>query len=325
MLRKKVLYAALCALVAVACRNGGGHTETRCSARSFPMISVPSLYSDNLQKAEYTLLHFWDAFSDTSAIYLSDSLHSNGVPKDEIDEWFSQFAVLAQNLQDGGSKCVSEAMKNMYANMVKCQKADSLSNVFRTLAGMSEKYFYGPNSPCRDEDIYLTLVRQFAKSEYAGPGERYAYEFDAGMCALNRKGTVAADISFTDPAGHILSLHDIKADYIILMFSNPGCTNCTEVMEELTSNVFLKDLVGNGCSLKVVNIYIDSEIDKWKEYVHNYPSSWICGYDHNYIIRTDLTYNVRAIPSLYLLSGDKTVIMKDATTDRIIKYILSNA
>ena len=31
----------------------------------------------------------------------------------------------------------------------------------------------------------------------------------------------------------------------------------------------------------------------------------------------DLLYNVRAIPSLYLLDRDKTVLLKDAPEDRV--------
>ena len=42
------------------------------------------------------------------------------------------------------------------------------------------------------------------------------------------------------------------------------------------------------------------------------------GYDHNYAIRTDLIYNVRGIPSIYLLDAEKTVLMKDATPERVL-------
>ena len=68
--------------------------------------------------------------------------------------------------------------------------------------------------------------------------------------------------------------------------------------------------------LKVVDIYIDKDIDAWKEHIPQYPASWINGYDPDFVIRTDLVYDVRAVPSLYLLSADKTVLLKDATTEQ---------
>ena len=73
--------------------------------------------------------------------------------------------------------------------------------------------------------------------------------------------------------------------------------------------------------LAVVNVYIDSDVDEWREYAVNYPSSWLSGYDQSYTIRTDVTYNVRAIPSLYLLDAEKRVIMKDAPQDKVLSFI----
>ena len=77
--------------------------------------------------------------------------------------------------------------------------------------------------------------------------------------------------------------------------------------------------------LAVVNIYIDEDIASWYSYMPIYPDNWYNGYDPNLIIRTDLLYNVRAIPSLYLLDRDKRVIMKDAPEPRVLSYIASLA
>ena len=41
----------------------------------------------------------------------------------------------------------------------------------------------------------------------------------------------------------------------------------------------------------------------------------------DYTIRKDLTYNVRAIPSLYVLDKDKKVVMKDAPVEKVIPYL----
>ena len=52
-----------------------------------------------------------------------------------------------------------------------------------------------------------------------------------------------------------------------------------------------------------------------------YPEEWLNGFDPDFVIRTDVLYNVRAIPSLYLLDKDKTVIMKDAVTERVLDFV----
>ena len=52
-----------------------------------------------------------------------------------------------------------------------------------------------------------------------------------------------------------------------------------------------------------------------------YPKEWYNGFDPDLVIRTEKTYNVRAIPSLYLLDSDKTVLLKDTTTERLLSAI----
>ena len=79
-------------------------------------------------------------------------------------------------------------------------------------------------------------------------------------------------------------------------------------------------MISDG-SLAVVNIYIDEDIRAWREYMPIYPDEWYNGFDPDFVIRTDILYNVRAIPSLYLLDKDKTVLMKDAVTDRVLNYL----
>ena len=52
-----------------------------------------------------------------------------------------------------------------------------------------------------------------------------------------------------------------------------------------------------------------------------YPKEWYNGFDPDLVIRNDKVYNVRAIPSLYLLASDKTVILKDADPERLFSIL----
>ena len=92
------------------------------------------------------------------------------------------------------------------------------------------------------------------------------------------------------------------------------------MIRQLTGNEAISGKISSG-KLAVVNIYIDLEIDKWKASASVYPKTWHNGYDQNYTIRKDLTYNVRAIPSLYVLDEDKRVVMKDAPVEKVIPYL----
>ena len=82
----------------------------------------------------------------------------------------------------------------------------------------------------------------------------------------------------------------------------------------------MEPMIASG-ELAVLNIYIDEDLGEWYNYMPIYPSSWYNGYDPDYAIRTDRLYDVRAIPSLYLLDSEKTVLMKDAPTEKILPAI----
>jgi hypothetical protein len=194
--------------------------------------------------------------------------------------------------------------------------------VFEFFNETAYKYFYDPNSPLRNEDYYNVYVRKLA--EYAGltPEMRGKHEFDVRMTSLNRVGTVAADFKFADKYGRFHTLHGIKAPLTLLFFSNPGCNACMDIINVLKGEPAIASMISDG-TLAVLNIYIDEDLQGWRDYMPIYPQEWYNGFDPDLVIRTDNLYNVRAIPSLYLLDEEKRVILKDAPENRLFDLLLS--
>ena len=94
-----------------------------------------------------------------------------------------------------------------------------------------------------------------------------------------------------------------------------------DIIRSLKGEAKIFEMISNGI-LAVANIYIDEDLAGWKEYMPIYPKEWYNGFDHEMKIRTDNLYNVRAIPSLYILDRNKRVIMKDAPEDKALSYLL---
>ena len=90
----------------------------------------------------------------------------------------------------------------------------------------------------------------------------------------------------------------------------------------LDKDPVISGLIAAG-TMKVLNIYIDEDLDAWRSYMPIYPEIWYNGFDPDLVIRGETLYNVRAIPSLYLLDRDKTVIMKDAPEARLFSWLSS--
>ena len=199
-------------------------------------------------------------------------------------------------------------------------QADTGSLFYLRFTEMVEKYLYDPNSPLRNEDLFLPFVEELAECPFTDTLMRTGYRYMAAMCALNPAGSPAPDFRFKDISGRIHSLYGTKGEYTMLFFSNPGCDACKVMIEDIDSCPSVSKAIADG-RVALVNIYIDQEIDKWREYEPTYPRSWITGYDWLYVIRDEQIYDVRAIPSLYLLDSEKKIIMKDAPTERVLHYL----
>ncbi|MCQ2146361.1 MAG: DUF5106 domain-containing protein [Bacteroidales bacterium] len=289
--------------------------------KSFPTLtSAPSAYTDPEEIIKFIAEHFWDKYLKDYSEYPTDSTMLLGVANQDVDMAMGSFATLLETRLS--VKDAQQAMKVFFDRIEYEEVEDSSSEVFERLVELTKKYFYDPNSPVRNEDIYLPFVKRLSTSTVVDEDMRPAYGFDAQMCELNQYGTKAADFSFKDLKGKTRSLYSIKSDATLLFFSNPGCPACSEIIDALVARQNISSAIESG-KLAVVNIYIDRDIQEWKEYAVNYPSSWISGYDHKYTIRTDTSYNVRAIPSMYILDQDKKVIMKDAPTEKVLAWLSS--
>lgn len=287
------------------------------TALPFPDTKVPSVIQDSKEVAEYLAEHWWDGLTDPQRDYPCDSSLVSGVSRGDVEQKFANWTVVLNAVDhDHAVKSVTR----LFDRALACERKDTASNVFESMTSIVEKYLYDPNSPMRNEDFYGPYVERLSQCDLIDEGMRGAYGFDAKMCTLNRTGTKAVDFRFADKSGKIRSLYDIKADNIILFFSNPGCTACLDIINTLKSIPAVVSGVDSG-RLAVLNIYIDEDLNAWREYMPVYPEKWYNGYDPDYIIRTDVLYNVRAIPSLYLLDKDKKVIMKDAPEARLFDWL----
>ena len=276
------------------------------------------MYTDQLERAAFATGHFWDKFTDTAKVYACDSATVNGVPMEALESQMGLFATLVGQLplEEGG-----KAVTRLYDRAEAFERKYPDSNVFEQLSRWTKHYFYDPNSPVRNEDLYYYYVERLSKSDLIDSSYRMGYEWEARMSSLNRVGTPAADFSFIDTHGRLRTLYGVKADYTVLIFGNPGCKACQEIMVAMESTPAVAELIASG-RLQVVDVYIDQDVDDWKAHIAEYPKNWINGYDHEYAIRTDLLYNVRGIPSIYLLDADKTVLMKDAPQEKVLAALV---
>ena len=314
-MKGKITILFVFAALAVGC--GQGKKAEQFKALPFPDTVPPGMMTESRDIAEYMAVNYWNGLTDPSRAYPFDSLLVSGVLKSDVEQKFADWTMFLDMVP---LSVADKAVGKLYDRAVACERQDTSSNVFETFSALADKYLYDPNSPLRNEDHYNSFARRLSSCDLVEPSLRGKYRYEAEMTSLNRMGTVAADFRFSDKNGRTHTLHGIEAPMTLLFFSNPGCEACMNIIQVLKGDQRISSMISSGV-LAVLNIYIDEDLQAWREYMPIYPEEWYNGFDPDLVIRTDNLYSVRAIPSLYLLDKDKRVIMKDVPENKLFNYL----
>ena len=314
-MRINILNLVVLMTVVVSC---GPRKAEQFKALPFPDVIPPAMMEEAQDRVEYMAVNTWNRLLSPDRDYPSDSLLVSGVSKADVEQ---KFANWIQILDMADDKVAYRAIDILFDKVYACEKRDTSSNVFETFVGLVDKYMFDPNSPLRDEDYYGRFATHLSTCDVISSPMRDKYSYDAALCSLNKVGTKATDFRFADKRGKIYNLYGINAPYTLLFFSNPGCEACMNIINVLKEEARIAELISSG-QMVVLNIYIDEDLDAWRSYMPIYPDEWYNGFDPDFAIRSETLYNVRAIPSLYLLDEQKTVLLKDAPENKLFEYLV---
>ncbi|MCM1150610.1 MAG: DUF5106 domain-containing protein [Alistipes sp.] len=202
------------------------------------------------------------------------------------------------------------------------QAADH-ETAFLLLRELSEKYLYSPESPLRDDELYLHALEPVIGSPYLSDYEKLRPRYQQNMARRNRPGMPATDFAYTLADGRIGRLHALDAEYTLLFFTDPACPACAKAIRQLRQNRTLRRFERSG-RLHVLALYShpDEEIEAWRSHLDAYPASWIAAYDAGAALHYEGLYDLRHIPCFYLLDARKRVLVKGAADVRRIAEAL---
>lgn len=175
----------------------------------------------------------------------------------------------------------------------------------------TEKALYTPKCPPCNRGIYATLVAALLQS---GKDEtmlmRYRYQYN--ILSHNNEGEEATDFVFLDTESHERRLLQTSTPFTLLIFNDPECDECAMLRKLLLASRPLATAIRNG-SLSVIAIYPYQASDDWLKQMKHYPPQWIKGYAEDV---SDL-YDLRTLPTTYLLGHDLTVILRDGSIQEL--------
>ena len=297
-----ILLAALCA-VSCGRRSSRQQTSAAPQMRVFLPAIAPSSLSDDA-KRDYLRWHYWDRFD------FADTLFIREVDTVQMVEAYVRWIALISDRPTDGVP--------MDSLMRRASASRPMLDYFTMLA---ELVIHDPNSPLRNDEFYIPVLRAVLASPYYDEYERIGPSYDLNMAMQNRIGERANDFRYTLASGRTGTLYGIRADYTLVFFNNPDCGMCERIRAEIVASPLLSEMIRAG-RLEVLALYPDEDLTAWRAHAPQVPSSWINAYDAGARISKEELYDLKAIPSMYLLDRDKRVLAKDAFEVGYIEWLL---
>lgn len=301
--------SALCILLLCSCKSGNATGQSNNDVPqdtliSFTLPAIPQMMTDPEQRAEFLVKHYWDSvnFADTNCIHHPEI----------IEQAWSDYCNILNYVP---LKTAQEAICKTIEQTTVDKK------VFTYFTDLADKYLYDPNSPLRNEEFYIPVLQAMIASPILSDTEKIRPQARLELAQKNRIGTKALNFTYTLASGAQGTLYQLKADYILLFINNPGCQACSDMIEGLKNAPIVNQLLKEK-KLILLSIYPDEELDDWKKHLDEFPKEWINGYDKTFAIKEQQLYDLKAIPTLYLLNKEKTVLLKDATAQAIEEYLI---
>ena len=302
----RTLVLILAAVGLAACRGRAPRrpaaTTAETTAVFLPAIAPAALAPE--ERVEWLRWHYWDNFdfADTAFLARADTL--------QLFEAYARYVQLLFSVPTDGAP--------MDSLMRRAAVSRPMLDYFAMLA---DRVLGDPNSPLRNDEFYIPVLRAQLSSPWYDEYERLAPEYRLSLASQNRIGQPANDFRYTLASGATGSLYGLRAEYVLLFINNPGCPMCREIREAISASPMLTELIEHG-RLRVLALYPDENLDEWRAYREQIPASWINAYDDGCVLREKGLYDLSAIPSLYLLDAQKRVLVKDATDVALVEEVI---
>ena len=240
-------------LVAVVCSLSGW-----AQLVVFPYPHIPATLSTPDERLSYTLEHFWSNY---------DFKNPSQANQQAGEQGFVDFINLMSHADS--TLCAKAAH-------VVAQQLGSGGEMLFWFEGLMDHYLGNAESPLKDDAIYVHLLRALPSS----PQRTFLIK----QLTQNLPGTIAADITFINEQGETQQLSSICHSLTILVFFDPQCDHCQEMMPHIHEAFRDK---------KVVYINVDKNPN-----IQRY-------------------FYLPTLPSLYLLDEHRRVVVKDGTIKEI--------
>ena len=266
------LFILLACMLIQAQEQAQAQTQSQ-PQQSFPYPALPDTLRSVEQRAGYLSEHYWDNYNFADTLMLKS--------EEVTEQGFVNFIdILGRFSPAIAQKGIAGFTQRAFKNTAAKERFESLI----------EHYFENPQSPLRNDRVYLLFLEEMKNSPCFDEAEKERLAFKIKTTNKNLPGDIAINFNFKDENGKSHQLSDYRDQKVILYFYDPDCENCHKVSAWLKQQTIPADI-------KVLKIIADN------------PISHI--------------YSLRAMPTIFLLDKGNRVVLKDCTAQELITYVSS--
>ncbi len=275
---------------------------------------TPVTHQDSLDNYNYFKDHYWDGITF-------------------LDERVIRTPFFMPRLETYYRQVMSQSSDSLIRDIdYRLLLARSNPEMYKFLLNWFTDEYINPKYMGQDA-VFVHLFQQYHSlgvSTWLSDDQHEKITRAAYMLMSNLIGEQGADLKFTDTAGKISSLYDVKADYTVLVFWDPTCGHCKEEIPKLDS------IYRASWEKKNIKIYaVLSETEKlkpeWLKYIREHNiGDWVNVYQPKESVEAEeksqlpsyrQLYNVTLTPTMYLLDKDKRIIAKKLTREQINDFL----
>lgn len=277
---------------------------------AFELPEIPMVYTTDRSRNGFLAAHYWDRFDFGDTVLFRQN--------EEVEQAFANYV---QALTWVSPEVVAVSVDSLLGRAWRADSIKGCKIAYDYFTRQLEHYLYEPNSPMRNDELYLIILERILNLSGPEPILKVRPSYQHEELMRNRAETPAAHLSYVTHIGQAGSLYKLKTDYVLLYFYDPDCPACQKMEPLLAESAVIREMIRKK-ELTLLALYTDQNVELWRKHVKEMPREWLHAYDKKMEVLNQGTYSLRALPQLYLLDKYKKVMIKDGTFRQIEDALL---
>lgn len=257
----------------------------------FQYPTAPDDITDLVGRSDYLMEHFWDTMDLTS---------SETVDQNALNDAFEVYtSAMPFSTRDAVLKSVDKLISRLKGNPV-------LTIQFMKAA---EESLYGPRANMWSDEVYVPFLKAVVTEKGISETRKARYAHQLKKLTTTSVGKKAPSFRYRRADGHYRDFKVMKP-YTIIEFGDPECDDCKFSRMKLEMASDLSDWVEDN-KVEIFFIIPDvapDEEEQAMKIMSEYPEKWNIGIGYG----IDDIYDLRTIPSFYLLGHKGEIVFKNA-------------